>query len=751
MNNMMLANNNIHFKGLNTMLFRIVLLMGIFFLHGCGFATLDGVVVNGFKANPDQVVNVTVIREGTPITAETGMTLKKGDVIETGPEITAAITFNEGSEILMRPNTRIKILNPSIFEYFGEIFVSVKGIFKVKTQYATAGSEGTEYLVKVDKDELVTVSVIEGSVRLTSETQKWPSVRVSLLEQAKIQGNQMPTTAIFKPEDFNNSINWINKAKDIIGGVEIKRIVPDIRAIELSQAKTILQRENLRLGRINKGLSGQVAIGAVISQEPTANQRVKAGTMINLVIEAEPTQVPNILNLSMSRAVRMLQRNKLSIGSIQKIISTAPVDTIVSQNPVSGNTVMVGSSVDVSISAESTLVPDLQEMSLNQARQTLSRKQLTMGSVSEQITGREPVGTVLSQIPQSAQRVLTGTVVNLVIEADSVLIPDLQGMPINQARRTISDERLLPGSISEKITGRVAVGTVLSQRPQSAQRVPPRTEIDLVVEADSVLVPHLIGMNKEQAIAELRAARLKIGNVDTRRDINTKPGSVLNQSPANNSRIAPGQQVSITVAAEVVVVPQVLNMNLNGAINTLSRNKLRAGSQSQELTDRYSDGTVMQQHPRAGQQVDPYSRVNLVIAEAGIRIPRFENSHVNNATRTLGNIGLTYSISKIESSRYKSGTIMQQKPSAGTLVRKRSRVQLSVATTPPPKCLVTVPNLNNLDPSNALSLLKRYKLNGSIQSSSRYASRVVRQSPRAGSRVNCGSTIKIYTEVIKIY
>jgi len=223
----------------------------------------------------------------------------------------------------------------------------------------------------------------------------------------------------------------------------------------------------------------------------------------------------------------------------------------------------------------------------------------------------------------------------------------------------------------------------------------------------------------------------------------------LHQSPTNNSRVAPGQRVSITIAAEVVVVPQVLNMNLNDAMNTLSRNKLRVGSQSRQLTDRHRDGTVMEQHPQSGHQVDPNSNVNLVIAEAGVRVPRLIGSYLQNATQALSNLGLRYSVSNIASDRHRSGTIMQLTPTAGNLVRKGTSIQLSVATTPPP-CIV--PNLspNMLHPTEALRLLQRSQLNGQVQGSSTPYSRATHLSPSSGSRVNCGSTVTIYTKEVII-
>lgn len=722
----------------------VMWLLLLVFLNGCGFAKLEEVVVNDRRAGSGQVVDLQVLRQGEPVIAKTGMTLRKGDEIHTGPNSTAAISFREGGEVLMRPNTRISILNPTIFEYFGEIYITIKGKFDVKTEYAIAGSEGTEYLVKVDQDDVLTVTVIEGSVRLSSKTGQWPSVRVGLLEQAKILGQQAPAKERLNSEEFNSTIEWINKARQVIGHSQLNRIVPDVKMLDVGQAKSQLHLAYLRLGKVRKSLTGSAEVGLVTGQSPNANSRIPADSFVDITVEAEPVIVPNLVRMSKLRAARILQQRKLVLGTAERVLSDIPVGKIVDQRPSSGTTVMAGSKVDISYSAPSSYVPSVVNLPLYQAKSRILNNSLVLGNVTEEITGRVAAGTVLSQLPDASQKVFTGAQVNLVVEGDSVLVPRLVGMQQRSARRLISDNRLRIGVVNERISGRAAAGVILEQHPPAGTRVRPGEVINLELEGESVMVPNVSGMGKDRAIAELRAARLDIGRIDTQRVNHARAGTVLNQSLNANTRVAPGTRISITVAAEIMIVPRLIGMRLDDAMNALSRNKLYVGRRSTQLSDRYVSGTIVSQSPQPGAQVDPGSRINVVLSEAGVRVPDVTRNQIRTATQILSRRGLGYTVSKLTDNRYGEGIVIRQNPRPNDLVRKGTRINLSVSTGPP-RC--KVPGVLRMNPAQAIQKLRDHQFIGRVIKGGNNLNYIVtEQSPREGSSIKCGSTVYLTTK-----
>ncbi|MCB1752635.1 MAG: PASTA domain-containing protein [Gammaproteobacteria bacterium] len=652
------------------------LLISLLALTGCGFATLDQMLVErGPAAELRSGGEVEVIREGKAIPAEVGMILKKEDVIQTGAGTSAAIGFMLAGEIILRPETRIKILNPSIFEFFGEIFIRVKGAFDIHTEYATAASEGTEYVVKVGRGDRVTVTVLAGQVRLSSNTNAWSPLRLEARQRAGLDGAARPGTEPVSQQSFNATIDWINRVQSITHREAVRLIVPDLEGMTQTRAVEVLRGAQLLPGQVRKRLTGSAPVGTVLGQQPASNSRVPLNSQVDLELEAEPTEVPRLKGVSEQQALKRLQRRRLTPGTISRVLIGGKVGTVAYQDPPAGAVVMVDSAVNMSIVAESAQVPALQGLSLDAAR---------------------------SRILSSGLRV---------------------------------------GTLSHRISGDVAVGEVVSQQPFPGMLVFSGSEVSLVIEADSVLVPSLIGNSQEQAVNALRAMRLGIGRIDTLRSPQQRAGTVLSQSPAQGARVAPGTPVNLTVAAEAVSVPDLVRNHLNNASQLLQSQRLRLGQVTRRLSGGYSEGTILEQYPRAGEQVDPGASVSLVVAEAGVLVPNVTNAHINSAGPTLSNTGLSYSANYTATDRYSEGTVMHQSLAAGTLVKKGAVIYLTVAKRQP---TCTVPAVLG-DYQQALQTLRGSGFNARTNGDTSASAWVQSQYPSAGAQAPCGSTVVLTT------
>lgn len=135
MKNQTLPTISVCFKSFNILL-RMACLIGIASLHGCGFATLEEGAINGLKTNQDKAENVTVISEGQATTVKTGMTLNKGDEIESGPEITATQCTVPDLKNL-HPSKALNLLEHSKFK--GRIRGTSRSASRVTSQSPRAG------------------------------------------------------------------------------------------------------------------------------------------------------------------------------------------------------------------------------------------------------------------------------------------------------------------------------------------------------------------------------------------------------------------------------------------------------------------------------------------------------------------------------------------------------------------------------------------------------------------------------------
>ncbi|MGB2904901.1 MAG: FecR family protein [Candidatus Dechloromonas phosphoritropha] len=160
-----------------------------FALGGCASITLNA-VQDGQLVAAGPISGVEVVRQGVRTQPQPNMGLEPGDEIRTGPQSTVVLSFVDGARVIVQPATHVRV--GSIFVYLGEVLVKVKGYFAVETRYATAGSEGTQYLVRVDPGDQVKVVVAEDRVGLVSRHQRWNKAILAAGQSALIIGEGAP-------------------------------------------------------------------------------------------------------------------------------------------------------------------------------------------------------------------------------------------------------------------------------------------------------------------------------------------------------------------------------------------------------------------------------------------------------------------------------------------------------------------------------------------------------------------------------
>lgn len=133
---------------------------------GGGFVAAD-------SASAANIVSVT--RNGVPVRVGVPLGLQKGDVIETGDG--GAVLRLEYGEVVLAPRTRVRL--GSIEVFFGKVFASVKGLFRVEDDTVAADVEGTQFMFESIPGRGMRVVVLEGVVRCSSKADQWTDLRVS--------------------------------------------------------------------------------------------------------------------------------------------------------------------------------------------------------------------------------------------------------------------------------------------------------------------------------------------------------------------------------------------------------------------------------------------------------------------------------------------------------------------------------------------------------------------------------------------
>jgi serine/threonine-protein kinase len=137
-------------------------------------------------------------------------------------------------------------------------------------------------------------------------------------------------------------------------------------------------------------------------------------------------------------------------------------------------------------------------------------------------------------------------------------VPDVRGMSVPVATRTIQSAGLVLGPVTETHDPVIPLGTVVLQTPSAGGSASRYSAIALEVSAgpESLAMPALVGGTEAEAVSALKDVGLVIA-LDRKADP-AAPGTVIGQVPASGT-VASGSTVRITISAgpDLVRVPDI--------------------------------------------------------------------------------------------------------------------------------------------------------------------------------------------------
>jgi beta-lactam-binding protein with PASTA domain len=466
--------------------------------------------------------------------------------------------------------------------------------------------------------------------------------------------------------------------------------VPDVRGMPEYEAKNLLRQYQFNVGSTIQRSTGRGQVGTVVEQTPPPGTSVQPGSSVDLVLEAKakPTlvQVPNVLGMQQQNARRLLESAGLRGEITSQSTGRGQVGTVVEQYPRPNTSVQPGSSVRVVVEkapiptpVPTVLVPNVLGMQQQEAIRFLGRYGF-QAVITERSTGRGQVGTVVEQKPPAGASVQPGSSVNLVVEAKAkpspVQVPDVRTMPIGEALARLEQFRLIG-----KVTG--TGKTVTEQNPSPGTLVNPGSVIYLSAKEEDrrVQVPNVRNMPLREALARLGQFKL-VGKVTNR-----EGRTVRTQDPSPGTLVDPGSVVYLVLEDKTiyVIVPNVVRLDEDKAIQSLQRARLNVGSVIPPLKDKGVARIVTRQDPAAGSRVSEWSPVNLFVEAQTVyvTIPNVLYQEISKAIRTLKaarlNVGQI-----LPRSEGTDKIVVRQDPVAGSRVSEWSQVNLFVEIKRPP-------------------------------------------------------------------
>ena len=276
---------------------------------------------------------------------------------------------------------------------------------------------------------------------------------------------------------------------------------------------------------------------------------------------------------------------------------------------------------------------------------------------------------------------------------------------------------------------------------------------------DESTVPAVVGQRQESAEATVREAGFE-PRAEQRESAKPR-GVVLVQSPDAGAKLEQGKTVLLTVSSGPPreTVPDVVGETTSAAVADLT-----AASFKSTIAQAFSDkraGTVIRQKPAAGAKLKEGASVALTASKGRkpVVVPDVVGTTSSEATATLRAAGLDANLFPVPSGK-PGGTVLAQRPAAGTTAKSGSKVRLNVArgpdaTTPAttaPTATTTTPSTSATVPDTVgqeLAVGARSFGDEGLKVAVKYVpsqepqGRIVAQAKPAGTEARRGDTVQV--------
>lgn len=267
-----------------------------------------------------------------------------------------------------------------------------------------------------------------------------------------------------------------------------------------------------------------------------------------------------------------------------------------------------------------TSVPSLQGKTVGEATQILEAEGLSLKIADEVADDRVPKDQIISQEPKSGARIRNGGTVEVVVSlgADTITVPDVKDMNVEEATFALARAGLELGTITKVFSDDVPVDKVIRQNPRSGKEAEKGAEVNLVVSKGLSLtaVPNVIGRDQDVAENLIKQKGFRVAVTSEPSD-DTTEGEVITQSPEAGTRLKAGATVTLVVSSgsSKVVVPSVVGKTEAQAKSLITGAGLKADVEPWPSGD-VEEGEVVSQDPDDGSKVEEGSTVTIWVGTA---------------------------------------------------------------------------------------------------------------------------------------
>ena len=258
-------------------------------------------------------------------------------------------------------------------------------------------------------------------------------------------------------------------------------------------------------------------------------------------------------------------------------------------------------------------------------------------------------------------------------------------------------------------------------------------------------VPRLIGLTRDQAVAEVQAKHWKLATKDGRQD-QTNPGDVIDQDVPEGKSLAEGKTITLTVSLgnTLTSVPsdQLANKSVDEASKVLQDAGLVLGTQEPQYSETVEAGVVISVDPATQPQLPKGAAVNVVVSQGAAprTIPTVTPGMTyDQAAKALADLQLGANRVDVFNDDVAAGQVVAFDPAGGTQVSRGATVNVQVSKGPH-----VVPDVSKKSVADAEDALAAagYTVQGVLGDPRRT---VTGTDPPAGTQAKAGTPITIIT------
>ncbi|MFO3665087.1 Stk1 family PASTA domain-containing Ser/Thr kinase [Anaerococcus sp. ENR0831] len=235
---------------------------------------------------------------------------------------------------------------------------------------------------------------------------------------------------------------------------------------------------------------------------------------------------------------------------------------------------------------------------------------------------------------------------------------------------------------------------------------------------EKVEVPMVLNLDQSQAVNELERRGLKANIARTEESDEYEIGKVMSQDPEQNSKVDRGTVINLVISGgREVEVPDLRNMTLSQADETLKAIGLRLGRTNPQTSDSVDKDLIISQTPRSTSKLQAGSEVDVTVSTGSdqrvntIEVPNLTGKTEEDAKAIINQYGLSLRDVKYQNSTsVEKGLVISQSIANGTQVASNSKIDLTISLGPEEENQKENPDNQNTDSNGLRNVVLRVNL-----------------------------------------